>query len=243
MNSAIGMVRPIEKTPQGDSARALTTTSESTARMMIMIAKTAIRAAMPPTTPISSRTIWPRLFPSRRIDRNIVTMSCTAPASTTPATIQMVPGQVAHLRREHRAHQRAGAGDGGEVVAVEHAAVGDLEVGAVLQPLGRCRAGVVELEHPARDEAGVEPVGDEVGGDRGEEDPQRRDLLAAAQGQHGPADGADERDARPGGDLRRRGASAGRRATARSRAWSRWTSSWCLRFRAAGAEGADRRRR
>ena len=93
MNSAIGMVRPIEKTPQGDSASALTTTRASTARMMIMIAKTAIRAAMPPTTPISSRTIWPRLLPSRRIEKNSTTMSCTAPAKMTPTMIQIVPGR------------------------------------------------------------------------------------------------------------------------------------------------------
>ena len=93
MNSAIGMVSPIEKTPHGDSARALTTTSASTARMMIMIAKTAISAAMPPTTPISSRTIWPRLLPSRRIEKNSTTMSCTAPAKMTPTMIQIVPGR------------------------------------------------------------------------------------------------------------------------------------------------------
>ncbi|TYP87497.1 hypothetical protein BD833_10685 [Blastococcus xanthinilyticus] len=49
MNSAMGMVRPIEKTPHGDSASALTTIRASTARMMIMIAKTAISAAMPPS--------------------------------------------------------------------------------------------------------------------------------------------------------------------------------------------------
>jgi ABC-type amino acid transport system permease subunit len=57
MKSAIGIVSPIEKTPQGEAARALTTTSASTARRMIMIEKTAIRAAIPPTVPISSRTI------------------------------------------------------------------------------------------------------------------------------------------------------------------------------------------
>ena len=87
------MVRPIEKTPQGDSARALTTTRARTARMMIMIAKTAISAAMPPTTPISSRTIWPRLLPSRRMEKNITTMSWTAPAKMTPTMIQIVPGR------------------------------------------------------------------------------------------------------------------------------------------------------
>ena len=58
-----------------------------------MIAKTAIRAAMPPMTPISSRTIWPRLLPSRRIEKNSTTMSWTAPAKMTPTMIQIVPGR------------------------------------------------------------------------------------------------------------------------------------------------------
>ena len=243
MKSAIGMVRPMEKTPHGDSASALTTTSESTARMMIMIAKTAIRAAMPPTTPISSRTIWPRLFPSRRIDRNIVDHVLDRAGEHDAGHDPDGARQVAHLRCEHGAHQRAGAGDGGEVVAVEDAAVGDLEVRAVLQPLGRCRAGVVELQHAARDEAGVEPVGDEVGGDGGEEDPECRDLLATAEGQHGPADGADEGDARPGGDLRRggRGGSVRRRVVrGPGRGGRRHGASGSERR---GAEGADRRRR
>jgi hypothetical protein len=50
-------VRAIEKTPQGDSASAFTTMSASTARMMIMMVNTAMRAAIPPTRPISSRII------------------------------------------------------------------------------------------------------------------------------------------------------------------------------------------
>ena len=93
MNSAMGIVRPIEKTPHGDSASALTTTRASTARMMIMIAKTAISAAMPPIVPISSRIIWPRLLPLRRMEKNSTTMSWTAPAKMTPTMIQIVPGR------------------------------------------------------------------------------------------------------------------------------------------------------
>ena len=93
MKSAIGIVRPIENTPHGDSASAFTTTRASTARMMIMIAKTAIRAATPPITPISSRTIWPRLLPSRRIEKKSTIMSWTAPAKMTPTMIQIVPGR------------------------------------------------------------------------------------------------------------------------------------------------------
>jgi hypothetical protein len=60
---------------------------------MIMMTNTEISAAAPPNGPISSRAIWPRLFPSRRIEKNITTMSCTAPAKMTPKMIHMVPGR------------------------------------------------------------------------------------------------------------------------------------------------------
>jgi len=58
-----------------------------------MIATTATSAATPPTGPISSRAIWPRLRPLRRIEKNSVTMSCTAPAKIAPTMIQIVPGR------------------------------------------------------------------------------------------------------------------------------------------------------
>ena len=93
MKNAIGIVIAIEKVPQGDAASACTTTSASTASRMIMIEKTAMRAAAPPTGPISSRAICPRLLPSRRMEKKRITMSCTAPAKMTPTMIQMVPGR------------------------------------------------------------------------------------------------------------------------------------------------------
>ena len=71
-----------------------------------------------------------------------MTKSCTAPPSTTPKTIQSMPGEVAELRGQHGAHQRAGAGDGGEVVAEEDAARRRHEVAAVAEPLGGGRARV-----------------------------------------------------------------------------------------------------
>ena len=55
----------------------------------------------------SVRMMSPSDRPSRRVDRNRTVMSCTAPAKTTPARSQRVPGQIAHLRREHRPDQRA----------------------------------------------------------------------------------------------------------------------------------------
>ena len=93
MKNAIGIVIAIENIPQGDCASALTTTSARTASRMIMIEKTAISAAAPPTGPISSRAICPSDLPSRRIEKNSVIMSCTAPAKMTPTTIQIVPGR------------------------------------------------------------------------------------------------------------------------------------------------------
>ena len=48
---------------------------------------------MPATMPISSRTIWPRLLPLRRIEKNSTIMSWTAPAKITPTMIQAVPGR------------------------------------------------------------------------------------------------------------------------------------------------------
>jgi hypothetical protein len=57
MNRAIGMVIAMENVPHGDLASALTTTSASTPSKMIMMVKTAMSAATPPTGPISSRAI------------------------------------------------------------------------------------------------------------------------------------------------------------------------------------------
>src|SRR4029450_12754578 len=47
MNRAIGMVMASEKVPQGESARALTTTRASTASRMIMMANKAPRGGRP----------------------------------------------------------------------------------------------------------------------------------------------------------------------------------------------------
>ena len=123
-----------------------------------------------------------------------MTKSWTAPASTTPNTIQIVPGQVAELGGQHRADQRARAGDRGEVVAEEHPAGGRHEVAAVGQPLGRRGPAVVEAEDPVGEEAAVEAEGDEVGADGGEDEPGGADRLAPMERQHAPAGGAGQGD-------------------------------------------------
>ena len=93
MSKAMGMVMASEKEPQGDSASARTTTSASTASKMTMMESTAIKAAAPPTGPISSLAICPRDLPSLRMEKKRIVMSCTAPASMTPTMIQIVPGK------------------------------------------------------------------------------------------------------------------------------------------------------
>ena len=70
--------------PQGLPNMAFTTTRPSTPIRITMIASTPTSAAAPPTGPISSRTIWPRLLPPRRSEPTRIVKSCTAPPSTTP---------------------------------------------------------------------------------------------------------------------------------------------------------------
>ena len=55
--TAIGIVAAMVKRPHGLSARALTTTSASTARRIVMIAMILTSATPPANGPTSSRTI------------------------------------------------------------------------------------------------------------------------------------------------------------------------------------------
>ena len=93
ISSAIGIVAAIVKRPQGLAVSAFTTTSASTARMMIMIASTPTSASVPGMGPSSILIISPSDLPSRRTDAKSTMKSCTAPAVTTPARIHRVPGR------------------------------------------------------------------------------------------------------------------------------------------------------
>ncbi|MPM38198.1 hypothetical protein SDC9_84827 [bioreactor metagenome] len=117
-------------------------------------------------------------------------------------------GQVAHLGGEDRADQRAGTGDGGEVVAEQDGTVGRLEVTPVGELLGRGRPGVVGAMDLAFDQLGVEAQEDQVRADGGKDEPHRTDVLATQGGDEVPGDGPDdaedgEEDLLPGGDPRR----------------------------------------
>jgi hypothetical protein len=78
------MVAATVDVPQGLPNMAFTTTSPRTPIRITMIASTPTSAAVPPIGPISSRMIWPRLLPLRRIEPTRIVKSCTAPPSTTP---------------------------------------------------------------------------------------------------------------------------------------------------------------
>ena len=82
---------------------------------------------MPATGPISVRAISASERPPRRVEAHRMTKSCTAPARQHAADEPDEPGRIAELRREHRADERAGAGDGREVVPEEHPAAGRVD--------------------------------------------------------------------------------------------------------------------
>ena len=87
------MVAATVDVAQGLCFMALTTTKPSTAIKIIIIKKVPISAAAPPIGPISSRAICPKLRALRRVEKNRVTISCTAPPNTAPIKIHKVPGK------------------------------------------------------------------------------------------------------------------------------------------------------
>src|SRR5262249_11090343 len=90
-------------------------------------------------------------------------------------------GEIAELRGECWADERAGAGNRGEVVAKENPFVSGDEVAAGVVALGRGGARVVEREQFCGDECGIEAIGDEIDADGGEDEPDRAEGFAALE--------------------------------------------------------------
>ena len=197
MNTAMGIVAKIVNVPHGLPLSALTTTSATTARRTIMIRSTVSSAVKPPTGPISSRAISPSDLPSRRIDAKRMTKSCTQPAEHRAEDDPQRARQVAELRRQRGADQRARPGDGREVVAEDDPLVGRLEVVAVAQPLGRRRPPVVEHHDLRGDELGVEAIADRVDADRRRHDPDAVDRFGAVERHDREGQRAQHRDDDP----------------------------------------------
>ena len=74
-------------------ASALTTIRASTASSIRVMARMPTIATQPAAGPSSARIMSPSERASRRVDRNRMTKSCTAPAKITPTRIHRVPGR------------------------------------------------------------------------------------------------------------------------------------------------------
>ena len=93
------------------------------------------------------------------------------------------------MRGEDRAYERAGTGDGGEVVAEDNPFVGGDEVVAVVETFGGRGAPVVESHDAGGDEFSIETVADQVCAAGGGHQPEAVDVLTAAEGDCAQADG------------------------------------------------------
>jgi hypothetical protein len=168
---------------------------------MIMIEKTAIRAAGAPqgATDLVARHLTEALAVAAHGEEqrhHVLHRAGEDDADDDPDRA----GQVAHLGGQYRPDERPGSRDRREVVAEQDPPVRRLVVHVVVEPLGGRGPLVVDPQHLARDEARIEAVGDEVRPERGGDQPCRRDLLAADEGDHAPCHGTDDRHQRPDGD-------------------------------------------
>ncbi|MNB93229.1 hypothetical protein D3C75_403500 [compost metagenome] len=89
-------------------------------------------------------------------------------------------GQVAHLRRQYRADQRTGTGNGREVVTEQHVFVGRNIVQTVVIEHSRRGPSRIELHDIVGDEQTVVTVGDQIDGHGSDHNPQGIDCLPSA---------------------------------------------------------------
>ena len=92
MPSARGMEAARVKTPQEDSASALTTATPKPAKAMTMMNKMATEVTRPASGLTSARAISASERPPRRMDAVRMTKSWTAPPMHTPKRIHKKPG-------------------------------------------------------------------------------------------------------------------------------------------------------
>ncbi len=107
------------------------------------------------------------------------------------------PRQVAELRREDRADERAGAGDGGEVVSEDDPAVCRDEVLSVLLRHRGGSAPVVEDEDLGHEPLAVEAIGDGERAEPRDDEPEGVDGLPLVEGGECHRSRAERGDAEP----------------------------------------------
>ena len=158
MNSAIGIVMAIVKTPHGLSLSAFTNASPTPASAMMMMKRMATAAVKPATGPISMRAISASDCPSAA-DRGPERDHVVDGARQTDAGHEPEqPRREPELRGQDGTEQRARAGNRREVVAEQHPLVRRVVVVAVLQSVRRRDAPVVEHHDLRRQERAVEAV-------------------------------------------------------------------------------------
>ena len=172
MKSASGIVTPIVNVPHALSASALTTAMPSPASAMTMMKRIAIdRGDAGDRTDLGARDLRERAAAAacRRPERDeVVHRAGETHADDEPEQAR----RIAELRGEHRTDQRTGAGDRREMMAEEHPAVRRIVVCAVVLPVRRRDARVVERHHLGGDERAVVPVGDRQNAQDGKHDVQ-----------------------------------------------------------------------
>ena len=150
---------------------------------MIMIAKIATIAAMPADgVDLLFRDLAQRFAVASHRgaqDHEVLHGAAEHDADDEPERA----GQEAELRGERRADQRAGAGDGREVVAEDHPLRCRHEIAAVVQAARpACARRASSPKTVSRDESRIEPIGDGVRTDGGHHQPRGADRSRRGPG-------------------------------------------------------------
>ena len=194
--TAIGIVAATVDVAQGLCRIAFTTTRPSTAIRMIMMAMTPIkRDGAADRAELVARHLAERAaVAADRAEQRDEVLHAAAEhgADQDPQRA----GQIAELRRERRADQRARARDGGEVMTEHDPAIRRHEVAAVAESFGRRGARRVEREHLRGEKRAVEAIAERVDADGGDDEPHRFDAFAAIQSDGRERERAERDDAR-----------------------------------------------
>jgi hypothetical protein len=105
--------------------------------------------------------------------------------------------QIAKLGGERGTNERAGAGDGGEVVAEKNPFVGGFEIAAVAEAFGGRRAPIIEHHHFGGDEFAVKTEADGIDADSSRDEPKAIDRFAMIAGDNTQANGGADRGGSP----------------------------------------------
>ncbi len=193
MKIAMGMVAATVDVAHGLCFMAFTTTRPSTAIRITMIISVPIEGSEPAERPelVARHLAETAAVPAGRQEQDDHVLH--AATEDRPYEDPQRAGQVAELSGQRRADERAGAGDGGEVVAEHDPAMGRHEVAAVVEAFRRRGARGVRREHLRRDPGRIEAIAQGVDTDGCDDDPQRVDGLVSLNGDAAHGECRDDR--------------------------------------------------